>query len=120
MYAIRSYYEGDLQRFPLAGGKTLLDAATAFLEAGERIHRALSDRADVPKGARREAAKIRSVTIGLLGRLRADASREVNKNPALPRDLEPQIFGYFDTLEAMVASGQKEAPQTAEASYNFV
>jgi hypothetical protein len=109
--------KADLKRFPLAGGGTLLDTATAFLDAGESIHRALSDRADVPKGARKEAAVLRSTTVGMLGRLRADVAREVKKDSKLPRDREARIFGYFDTLEAMqpAAKAEASAPATPEA-----
>ncbi len=99
----------DLQRFPLADGSTLLDTATAFLDAGESIHRTLSDRADVPKGVRKEAAKLRSATVGTLSRLRADVVREVKKDSTLPRDLEARLFGYFDTLEAMKPATKADA-----------
>jgi hypothetical protein len=107
----------DLQRFPLAGGGTLFDTATAFLDAGERIHHTLSDRADVPKGARKEAAKLRSATVGTLNRLRADVVREVKKDSSLPRDLEARLFGYFDTLEAMkpATKADASAPASPEA-----
>jgi len=109
--------KADLMRFPIAGGGTLFDTATAFLDAGERIHHTLSDRADVPKGVRREAAQIRSTTVGLLGRLRADVVREVKKDSTLPRDLEARIFGYFDTLEAMQPAPKAEASEpTAPAA----
>jgi hypothetical protein len=90
----------DLQRFPLAGGGTLLDAAAAFLDAGERLHTALGQQAGLPQGTAREAAKIRSATVGMLSRLRADVTREVQKNRRLPRDLDARIFGYFDKLAA--------------------
>jgi hypothetical protein len=90
--------EADLRRFPLAGGGTLYDAAAAFLDAGERLHGMLSGRADVPEGTAQEAAKIRSATVGMLSRLRADVTREVKKNTRLPRDLDVRIFGYFDKL----------------------
>ncbi len=105
--------QADLQRFPIAGGGTLLDVATAFLDAGERIHSTLSDRADVPKGVRKEAARLRSTTVGMLGRLRADVVREVKKDSTLPRDLEARIFGYFDTLEAMQPAAKGKASEPA-------
>jgi hypothetical protein len=110
--------KADLKLFPLAGGGTLLDTATAFLGAGVKIHENLSDRADVPKGARKEAAQIRSATVGMLGRLRADVVREVKKDPKLPRDLEAKLFGYFDTLEAMHATpaGKLEDKPAAPAA----
>ncbi len=101
--------KADLKRFPLAGGDTLLDVATAFLDAGVNIHQALSERADLPRPVRKEAAKLRSATIGTLGRLRADLKRELKKDPKLPQDLETRIFGYFDTLENMRAAAKASA-----------
>ncbi|MRG93318.1 hypothetical protein [Polyangium spumosum] len=100
----------DLEHFPLANGGTLLDAAKGFLDAGEQIHYALSDRADVPKAARKQAAQLRSSAVGVLGRLRDDLVREIKKNPALPRDLEAKVFGYLDTLEAMQKDGKTSPP----------
>lgn len=107
--------KADLDKLPIAGDKTLFDVVTAFLDAGDKIHHELSKRADVPKGARKEAAVIRSTTVGVLSRLRSDVTREIKKNPALPKDLEQRIFGYLDTLEAMSdARGTKrdDAPST--------
>jgi hypothetical protein len=88
----------DLRRFPLAGGGTLLDTATAFLDAGARLHEMLGSRSGVPHGTAREASKIRAATVGMLGRLRVDVTREVQKNKKLPRDLDAKIFGMFDRL----------------------
>jgi hypothetical protein len=93
----------DLERFPLAGGGTLLDTAAAFLDAGERLHTALGQQAGLPQGTAREAAKIRAASVGMLSRLRADVTREVQKNRRLPRDLDVRIFGYFDKLAAAKA-----------------
>lgn len=103
----------DLELFPLVGGGTLLDTATSFLAAGEQLHGMLSDRADATPGSRKEAAALRSATLGVIGRLRADLAREVSKNPALPRDLDQRVFGYFDTLEAMHISPAKGAKAKA-------
>ena len=112
--------KADLKRFPLAGGGTLLDTATAFLAAGESIHHALSERADVPRGTRAEAAALRSSAVGTLGRLRADVVREVKRDSKLPRDLEARLFGYFDTLEttrpaAKAAPTEPVAPEVPAA-----
>ncbi len=90
----------DLERFPLAGGGTLYDAAASFLDAGARLHEALSGRSALPHGTTREAAQLRSSTVGMLGRLRVDVTREVQKRRRLPRDLDARIFGYFDELGA--------------------
>lgn len=91
----------DLLLFPVAGGGTLLDIATAFLEAGEALHHKLSERADVPRVSRKAASVLRPVTIGILNRFRADLIREIKRDPSLPRDLEQSVFGYFETLESM-------------------
>ncbi|MDW8248315.1 MAG: hypothetical protein RMJ98_03290, partial [Myxococcales bacterium] len=88
----------DLLLFPMAGGKTLLDVATAYLEAGEHLHKLLSDRADIPRGQRQEASTLRPRAIGALSRLRRDLVAEIKKNQALPRDLEDRIFAYLDAL----------------------
>jgi hypothetical protein len=90
----------DLERFPMAGGGTLADAAKAFLDAGQRLHDMLESRADVPAASAREAAKVRSSTVGMLSRLRTDVTAEVQKNKRLPRDLDARIFGRFDELLA--------------------
>ena len=49
-------------------------------------------------GTAREGAKIRAATVGMLSRLRADVTREVQKNHRLPRDLDARIFGGFDRI----------------------
>jgi hypothetical protein len=105
----------DLLLFPMAGGKTLLDVATAFLEAGERLHHLLSDRADTPKGQRQEASTLRPRAIGVLGRLRRDLAAEIQKNPALPRDLETRVFAYLDTLAASKSPASPPPPPSPPA-----
>lgn len=109
--------KADLQSIPVAGGGTLLDVASSFLDAGDELDELLSNRADaLPRGSRKQAASLRSTTIGLLNRLRADLVNEVRKNPKLPRDLETRVFGYFDTLGDMHASGAaKPAPKPVPA-----
>jgi hypothetical protein len=106
----------DLERFPVAGGVSLLGVATSFLRAGEQLHHLISERADVPKASRKEAAALRPATIGILNRLRADLTREIKKDPSLPRDLEQRVFGYFDTLETMHAAAKSAKPADAEAA----
>ncbi len=98
--------KADLTRFPLADGRTLLDTATAFLDAGTRLHQIFSECADLPRSARTEAARIRAATARTLERLRGDVVRELEKDPGLPRDLEERLFGYLDTLEEARATGQ--------------
>lgn len=96
-------HKADLQQFPIAGrkGATLFDVATGFLDAGEKLDALLSRRADVPAESRKAASTLRPSTVGLLNKVRADLAKEMRRNPALPRDLDQRLFGYFDTLEAM-------------------
>ena len=109
--------KADLQAIPVAGGGTLHDVATAFLDAGDELEGLLSQRADaMPRGSRKRASALRSTTIGLLNRLRADLAKEVGKNAKLPRDLEARVFGYFDTLGDLRGPGAgKRAAKPAPA-----
>jgi hypothetical protein len=101
--------KADLKLFTLAGGGTLFDVAKGFLEAGEKLHELLSDRADALGASRKDAAALRPATIGLLNRFRADLGREIKKEKSLPRDLDHKVFGYFDTLESMHAAAKAPA-----------
>lgn len=85
-----------LESLPVAENKTMFDWTKAFVEAGERLHQLLSDRADAAEGSRKEAGALRAGTIGMLNRLRGTLADEVEHDPALPRDLDDQVFGYFD------------------------
>jgi hypothetical protein len=94
--------EPDLNLFPAADGKTLLDWALAYIDQGERLHGLLNARADavaaVDGQARRRAAQLRSETADLLAHFRAALADEMAADPTLPRDLEERIFGFFDQL----------------------
>jgi hypothetical protein len=102
--------KADLKRFDVASGGTLLDVATSFLHAGEKIHELLSDRADALGASRKEATALRPATIGILNRFRADLARELKKDKNLPRDLDHRVFGYFDTLEGMHTAAKAATP----------
>ena len=99
-----------LDLFPVVGG-TLYTWAVDFVEAGEKIDKLLSERADAKDRA--EASALRSDTIGLLNRLRKSLKAEQKINPALPQDLESQVFGYFDLLETNAAEAYAEAKRKA-------
>lgn len=90
-------HKADLKRFPVADG-TLYDWVKGYLEAGIELDTLLSERADNPRASRKDAAKLRSSTIGLLGRLRGALLDELEHNPKLPPDLERQVFAYLDQL----------------------
>jgi len=110
--------EADLKSFPLAAGQTLYDWAVGFNASGEKLSTLLSMRGDIDTKSRKAAAKLRSETVGLLNRLRAALADDIDVNPTLPRDLDAQIFGYFDVLEAQRkaanAANQEEAAGTQE------
>jgi hypothetical protein len=91
--------EDDLKRLPIAGGRTLYDWARGFVRAAERIAQLLSQRAEVNSHTRKHALTLRSETISILNDLRKGLEREAARNPALPKDIDAQIFGLFDTLE---------------------
>lgn len=95
-----------LDLFPVVGG-TLYDWAVDFIDAGEKLDTLLSERADAKDRA--EASALRSDTVGLLNRLRKSLKAEQKANPSLPADLDTQVFGYFDLLEANAAEAHAEA-----------
>jgi hypothetical protein len=94
--------KADLMMIQSPSGGTLYEVAQKFINAGLHLDELLSMRADVPQNKREGAGVIRSETIGLINRFRADLSRELSKNPSLPQDLDRRVFGYLDTLGKMV------------------
>lgn len=97
-------HKADLELFPIEGG-TLYDWAVGFLDAGVRLHDQLSARADEANApTRKDAASLRGDAIGLLSRLRASLGDEVKHDKKLPRDLDTQLFGYLDQLDATRAA----------------
>ncbi|MDI3284480.1 hypothetical protein [Polyangium sp. 15x6] len=113
--------KADLQLIPIADGLTLLDWAEGYVGAAEQIGALLSQRADVDTGARRDAGRIRTATLAVLGRFRGALGDELAVNAALPRDLDAQVFGLFDQLDQMRAdalagkkasAGEPASPET--------
>jgi hypothetical protein len=105
-----------LASFPIANGKTLLDWAKGFVKAGETIDSLLALRADVKDRAL--AGRLRSDTVGLLNHTRKELGRAQKKDPALPADLDDQVFAYFDLLEtnsAQDAAEEKKKETTKKA-----
>lgn len=95
--------EADLQALavPHPAGATLLDWATAFVDAGDDIDKLLNDRSLVGNDTLpAPVQKVRSTTLGLLSRFRAALIDEIEEDTSLPRDLESRIFSYFDQLQA--------------------
>src|SRR5262249_9807590 len=107
-----------LASFPIAGNKTLLDWAQSFVNAGASIGDTLSKRADAKDRA--EAGRLRSEALGVLNQTRRELGRAQKKDPALPADLDDQVFAYFDQLEAKSAEDaavekKKEAEKKAQS-----
>ncbi|MDC3952687.1 hypothetical protein [Polyangium jinanense] len=93
----------DLAAIPVPApeGATLLDWATAFVDAGDRLGRLLSDRSLLGSGAiPTQALAVRTTTIGILNRFRAALADEMAHDTSLPRDLDTQVFSFFDELQS--------------------
>jgi hypothetical protein len=104
----------ELSMFPVAmGGATLHDWATSFLASGEAIDKLLSARADIDRKGRKEAARLRAETIGILNRLRKNLASERKHDASLAADLDGQVFGYFDLLEKTAADAQAQKAEEA-------
>jgi hypothetical protein len=107
-----------LAAFPVGPKHTLKSILTTHVEAGEKLEKLLSKRADTvaedTAGRTAEAKILRSQTIGLLNRFRQAVADEVEHNLALPRDLEAKIFTYFDQMEAnrQARYGKPESDET--------
>lgn len=102
----------DLMLFPVMGGGTLLDWMTSYITSGEKLDTLLSARADAAD--RKMAAKLRTQTIGMITRLRKELQIDRQNDPSLPGNLDEQVFGYFDMLEAKddAAAAKKKAAKT--------
>lgn len=102
--------ETDLKAIPVnMGGTSLYDWAIGFLGAGEKLSVLLSERADAAIGGRAGSQKLRSETIALLNRVRSAIADECVMSPALPQDLDAQIWGYLDELEKQRAEAVARA-----------
>lgn len=95
--------ESDLKSIPIADGKSLYDWCAAFIAKGEQLGHLLSQRADLTAISRVEASKLRGATVGTIGRMRAALADEIAFDENLPRDLDAQLFSYFDELDEMAA-----------------
>ncbi|MDI1447370.1 hypothetical protein [Polyangium sp. 6x1] len=100
---------------PAPQNATLLDWATAFVDAGDRLGKLLSDRSLLGSGAvPTQALALRTTTIGLLNRFRAALADEMAHDTSLPRDLDAQVFSFFDELQ----DTREEAARTGKSTKN--
>lgn len=108
--------EAQLHGFPVKGGD-LLAWVKVYLEAGVKLDELMSLRADAAaqkESNRSQAGVLRSETIGLITRARLALGDELDANPSLPRNLDAQIFGYFDQLSEMRKGGGSPDSQEPE------
>lgn len=100
----------DLEGVPTPDGKNVYVWASEMIGAGKELDRLLSQRADVrtTAGDRSRAGVLRGETLGILSDLRTHVRRALQGRPELPRDLDGQIFGYFDELQTL-AEGRRVA-----------
>lgn len=98
--AVLNKHKPDLDLFPVTGTETLFDWVKAYLDAGVKLSALLSDRADTPLDSRAGAGPLRTKTLGILSRMRGALADEVAADAKLPRDLEAQVFAFFDQLAA--------------------
>jgi hypothetical protein len=109
--AVLDDFKADLKLFPVAEKQTLYDWVKGYLDAGLALSKLLSDRADTPLDSRAGAGPLRTRTLGLLSRMRGALTDEMAINDKLARDLEAQVFAYFDQLAARAAKPRKRGKQ---------
>lgn len=108
--------KAELEMFPVAaGGATLLDWTTGMLDTADKIDGLLESRAETEKQGRKDASRLRGEVIGLLNRGRANMQHEIKDDPALPRDLDAQVFAYLDMLEQTCADAAAKGKTVEEA-----
>ncbi|MBK9258281.1 MAG: hypothetical protein IPM54_00410 [Polyangiaceae bacterium] len=101
----------DLMRIPVAGGGTLFDWAAGFVGAGEQIAKVLMQRAEINATTRKHAMSLHADTIRTLNELRNAVLSEVARTLGMPREIEGEIFGYFDVLEATRLEAKRAVEQ---------
>lgn len=97
-------------------GGTLAEWFEEFIAAGKKSGDLLYNRSEklAEVSQRTEAGRLRSECIGMLGEFRTVVRREVDQRPELPRTLEQELFGMFDTLQMLAEQrNQNESPVPA-------
>lgn len=107
-----------LALFPVVGGADLQGWVEGWLKSGESLASLLEERAKATQSASGNSALgvLRGTLLGAIHRCRAALVDELVENPSLPRDLDAQIFGYFDELTSQRARrAAASAPNSPEA-----
>lgn len=103
----------DLRKFPTAEDKTLYDWVDAFLDEGENLFKLLQEK-NASKGDHKARAAAKAIQ--QLERLRGTLQDEVEFNRELPRDLDAQIFGFFDELSSQRGRAEAESETQEEVA----
>lgn len=86
-----------LDRIPAAGGRTARHLIQGMVDAAEERARLINERASQPSTPLPPSFALQTA-IGVFFDFRSTLAREIQGNPALPRDLETQVFALFDRL----------------------
>ncbi len=105
--------KAELAKIPVVDG-TLATWVAEYNVAGEAIGVLLAARGAKTaetggETAEKSPAVLRAETVGLLNRARSTLADEVRRNKKLPRNLDAQIFGYFDTLLQLRADREAQS-----------
>ena len=110
--------KSELEGIAIPNGMSLYQLIETYLHAGIELGELLSSRARTAVEEETKRTKqlnvIRAETVGLLHRFRKAIAQEVEVNDALPRDLEAQVFCFFDQLadnRQEISARSGEAPE---------
>lgn len=103
--AMTDEHREALRRFPVRGGKTLLDWIEAYIASGKRLQRLLSQRAMAEHTGEvaispLEAGRLRGRAVALLIQLRETLKYELHAEPDRAHDLDKQMFQFVDKLSS--------------------
>lgn len=110
----------DLRRFPVAGGRDLVDMVRLFIGSGSNMGELLGQRADilVERAQQKEdgGRNVRAQAIVLLGELRGQIQNEIRRRADLPGDVEGRLFGLLDERIARRAERARSGVSSAPAA----
>ena len=106
-------HRNALSRFPVRGGKTLLDWIEAYIASGKRLERLLSQRAMAERTGEvavsaLDAGRLRGRAVALLIQLRETLKYELHEDPIRARELDQQMFQFIDNISAQRATSRDE------------
>jgi len=109
--ALNDEHRAALKRFPVRGGKTLLDWLDAYIASGQRLRRLLAQRAmaehcgDVAVSPL-EVGRLRGRAVALLIQLRETLKYELHETPDRAREVDLVVFRFVDRLSSERATSR--------------